>query len=89
MTLETFSDAFNYRSRGHTVTGKGKPSPDIVATVRAFQAFEPDPAISGLCTSLSSRSYAITVNALKLSDRAGLLAEGTSLEGFCEYIKVD
>jgi hypothetical protein len=89
ITLETFKDAFNYRSRGHTVTGRGRPPRDIVATVRAFQAFQPDPAISGLCSSLSCRSHTITVSARKLSERAALLAEGTNLEGTCKYVRID
>lgn len=88
MILETFGYAYNFTSRGHATTGRGNPPAEIVATVRAFQSFVPERSLLSLCTSLSSRSDAVRLEAARLSADAALLAEQTVLQGSCEYVRV-
>lgn len=91
MTLVVMGSSFNYRTWGGGVMGGSgmPPPPDIVSAFRAFQSFKPDRQFISRCESLRQRAVRIGLGAKELSREALVLAEQTTLNGSCEFLRVE
>jgi len=91
MVLKVTGDSVSYSVPGASGSG-GIPSgmSEIEAAYRAFNKFRPDPSVTKLCSSLTTRGAQMVEKATKLSAEARILTERTVLPpGDCEYIRLD
>ncbi len=69
--------------------GPAPPPPEIVACVRAFEAFKMTPDVEAACKRLRLESEKVSGIARMLASEAKDLTFRTSLSGNCRYLKVE
>src|SRR2546425_178418 len=81
---------FNYIAHGGgSVGGSGKPSQDIVAAFSAFKSFRPSADLLKTCATLAQHADQLATRAQQLSTEAKALAEQTTLEGSCQFVRLN
>jgi hypothetical protein len=84
--LQVRPGSFSFEYWGAGGGGGGQPSPDQVATFRAFESLKPTASVTSHCNSLKERAEAIRKGASELSKEAQILAESTILTGTCAFM---
>ena len=81
---------FNYISHGGALGGgSGKPSQDVVAAFSAFNSFRPSADLLKTCATLAQHADQLATRTQQLSTEAKALAEQTTLEGSCQFVRLN